>query len=254
MAVDRQHEAAPGGEPGANNDSRGVASMSATVRPAAGAYQVMPALTVEEYAALKADIAEHGIRVPVVLDQHGDIIDGHHRVAIAAELGIANYPRMTRAYATEKDRYRDAFALNMARRHLTRRQTRELIVQELARDPGRSNREIGRLLGADHKTVGAVRRDLAGEIPHPEQGGLSTAEAREITDAVRAHLNEVDELVSQAVRGGVAPIAIIGQLSVMLLDLEDKLGAERANAVRRSVVEPRIRDLIGVNSSDGGAS
>jgi hypothetical protein len=127
----------------------------------------MPALSEDEYAALKADIAERGIVVPVVEDQHGNVLDGHHRVRIAAELGIG-YPTELRNVADDDEARRVAFALNLARRHLTREQRRQLIAREITADPGRSDREIGRLLGVDHKTVGSVRRELRGEVPHPE--------------------------------------------------------------------------------------
>ena len=43
-------------------------------RPQAGLYQVMPPLTAEEYEALRDDIAAHGVRVPIDVDQHGHIL------------------------------------------------------------------------------------------------------------------------------------------------------------------------------------
>ena len=46
-------------------------------------WQVMPPLTEDEYAALREDIAANGVTVPVIVDQHGVIIDGHHRQKIA---------------------------------------------------------------------------------------------------------------------------------------------------------------------------
>ena len=49
---------------------------------------MLPALTDEEYAALKDDIREHGILVPVIVDEANEILDGVHRVRIATELGI----------------------------------------------------------------------------------------------------------------------------------------------------------------------
>lgn len=42
------------------------------------AYQLMPPLSGDEYAALRADVAEHGIRVPIDVDEHDVILDGHH--------------------------------------------------------------------------------------------------------------------------------------------------------------------------------
>ena len=43
-------------------------------------YQFLPDLTSDEYEALKADIRERGVMVPVELDEAGHILDGHHRV------------------------------------------------------------------------------------------------------------------------------------------------------------------------------
>ena len=51
-----------------------------------GAYQIMPPLTAAEYAALKADIAEHGVLVAVEMDEEGNVLDGHHRVRACQEL------------------------------------------------------------------------------------------------------------------------------------------------------------------------
>ncbi len=51
-------------------------------------FQVMPDLAPDEYEALKSDIAKRGIQIPVLIDQAGDIVDGHHRFRIATELGI----------------------------------------------------------------------------------------------------------------------------------------------------------------------
>lgn len=41
-------------------------------------YQLLPDLTEEEYEALKADIAERGVMVPIELDEQGNVLDGHH--------------------------------------------------------------------------------------------------------------------------------------------------------------------------------
>ncbi|HSJ73819.1 MAG TPA: tyrosine-type recombinase/integrase [Miltoncostaeaceae bacterium] len=64
---------------------------------------MLPALTDDEYAALKADIREHGILYPLIVDEDGRILDGVHRARIAAELhppddrlpGAAAFPGFT---------------------------------------------------------------------------------------------------------------------------------------------------------------
>jgi len=137
---------------------------AATMRP----YQVMPPLSDEERAALRADIAERGVLVPVVTDQHGTVIDGHHRQEIAGELGVP-YRVDVVEVAGEDEARSVARMYNLARRHLTREQKRQLVADELTARPGRSDREIARMMRCDHKTVGSVRREMRGEIPHPAE-------------------------------------------------------------------------------------
>jgi hypothetical protein len=56
---------------------------------------------------------------------------------------------------------------NIHRRHLTAEQKRELIAKVLKEKPELSNRQLGEMLKADHKTVGSTRDKLeaTGEIP-----------------------------------------------------------------------------------------
>lgn len=55
-------------------------------------YQPLPDLPLDQYERLKADIARHGIQVPVEVHERGHLLDGHHRVRIAKELGIEDVP------------------------------------------------------------------------------------------------------------------------------------------------------------------
>lgn len=133
---------------------------------AATPYQLLPELADDEYVSLKADIAQRGVQVPVEYDELGNILDGHHRVRACEELGIKDWPSLVRGGMSEDEKRRHVRRLNLARRHLSRKAKRQLIGDELVADPDRSDRELGRLLGVDHKTVGSVRRELRGEVPH----------------------------------------------------------------------------------------
>jgi ParB-like chromosome segregation protein Spo0J len=139
-----------------------------SARPTARKYQVMPPLSAEEYAALRADIAERGVLVPVVRDQHGNLLDGHHRVQVAEELGIDYRVDVVQVHDDGQARTL-ARTYNLSRRHLSRAQKRQLIADEITANPDRSDRDIGRLFGCDHKTVGSVRRELSGEFPQPDE-------------------------------------------------------------------------------------
>lgn len=211
-----------------------------------GAYQVMPDLTSDEYAALKVEITNNGIQVPLVLDQDGSIIDGHNRVAIANELGIKGYPYQVKTYGTEEERRRDALALNLARRHLTQQQKRSLISEEIRRNPDRSDREIGRLLACDHKTVGAVRRELTGgEIPQPEPT-LRATEQRIGFYRVHSFLAEFPWIDDEEFATFVDSIKRHGLLTPITLTHDRKTmvnGRIRYRACEAAGVEPQFHTL-----------
>jgi ParB-like chromosome segregation protein Spo0J len=162
-------------------------------------WQVMPPLSTEEYAGLREDIAAHGVLVPITVDQHGVIIDGHHRAKIAEELGIS-CPRAVREFANDDERHDAALGLNLKRRHLNREQMRELIAVEFERTPEASDRAVARRLGCSPSTVGAVRRVSkldSGESLTEEERRLA---AEEFTERIRDDLADWDRLAWRCIR------------------------------------------------------
>ncbi len=128
-------------------------------------YQVMPALTPEEYAALKASIAEYGVLLPIQFDDEDNVLDGHHRLRACEELGIKDYPSIIRVGLSEDEKIELIVALNLDRRHLTPEQRQEIVVN--LREQGWSLRRIGESLAVDE---GTVRGDLArAEYSAPEK-------------------------------------------------------------------------------------
>ena len=90
-------------------------------------YQLFDPLTDEEFAALKEDIAEHGILVPVEVDEDGSLLDGHHRARAWGELTAegrvtGDYPTIVRSGMTEQEKRIHVRKLNLLRRQLTREQ------------------------------------------------------------------------------------------------------------------------------------
>src|SRR5262249_38288470 len=49
-------------------------------------YQLLPPLTPEERAALKESIRQHGVMMQIEKDEHGNVLDGHHRLELVEEL------------------------------------------------------------------------------------------------------------------------------------------------------------------------
>jgi len=124
-------------------------------------YQLLPPLSAAEYAALKADIRERGILVPVELDEQLNILDGHHRVRIWHELKAEGarpepYARLIRGGLTEEEKRARVLALNLYRRHLRPEERGEWVAQ-IKRELRLTNAEIATLAGVDTATV---TRDL----------------------------------------------------------------------------------------------
>jgi len=126
-------------------------------------YQLLPDLGPEEFAALKADIATNGVRVPVVVTaESGSVLDGHHRIlaweeARAEGAKVPDFPRQVVRLASDDARVDLVLATNLFRRHLTPAQRRKLVAD--LRDQGWSVRRIADVLGASKSTVAG---DMAG--------------------------------------------------------------------------------------------
>lgn len=111
--------------------------------------QLFDALPAHIEDALRASIQRFGVLVPVVKDQHGNIIDGHHRSRIADELGVKYRVDVVRV-ADEDEAREIARTLNSDRRHLSDEQRMAVAVK--MRQEGRSLTQIGEALAhADGK-------------------------------------------------------------------------------------------------------
>lgn len=128
-------------------------------------YQLLPELDPAAFEALKADILEKGVLVPIERDETGTLLDGHHRVRAIEELRssghkIADPPVMIRAGFTESEKRAHVRALNLHRRHLSATQRRQIIAEQLGDTPDASDRMIAKRLAVSHSTVAMVRRRL----------------------------------------------------------------------------------------------
>lgn len=123
----------------------------------------MPALTDEEFAMLKADIAKRGVVVPIVLDDSGNILDGHNRIAAIAQLE-AETPGLQIPYDTtvvsrlsEPEKRDYVFSINLKRRHLSEQQRLSLLVS--LRTEGKTREEIAEIAGVSPVTVWRQLKD-----------------------------------------------------------------------------------------------
>lgn len=147
---------------------------------------LLPALSDNDYELLKADIAQRGVQVPVEYDELGEILDGHHRVRSCQDLGIKDWPKIIRSGMTKEEKVEHALSLNMNRRHLTRKQRKELVVN--LRAQGWSLRRIAERVGVSDFTV---RQDItaSGAINHAP-ATVTGADGKQYPAAQTAPSNE----------------------------------------------------------------
>ncbi|HEX7926472.1 MAG TPA: MT-A70 family methyltransferase [bacterium] len=121
-------------------------------------YQFLPPLSRAEYEALKADIAARGgLHSPVVVDENGQVLDGHHRLKACEELGID--PTVDqRPFPSEAHKEAFALASNLSRRQLSPEQRSTV-------------REYQRQVYLDLRQAGCKQEEAAGLVGVPQQTG-----------------------------------------------------------------------------------
>ena len=122
------------------------------------AYQLLPPLSQDEYESLKTSIAKYGVLVPVEVDESGNVLDGHHRIEICNELGLNDWPTVTKTFGSEEEKQAYIYMVNLARRQLSRDQLKEIREEQrqlalLFKRQGKRQNEIGGLLGVSQSTI-----------------------------------------------------------------------------------------------------
>lgn len=117
---------------------------------------LLPPLSSEEFDSLKQSVKAEGVRVPIDVDENGNVLDGYHRLKIDP-----NAPRRIIPNSkdwTEAQRKAYAYKANLERRQLSPEQKSEINAgrRETARElsaQGMKQRDIGLSLGAPQRTV-----------------------------------------------------------------------------------------------------
>jgi hypothetical protein len=224
-------------------------------------YQLLPKLSEEDYQRLRADIAERGIMVPVEVDEDGNILDGHHRMAIAQELGI-KCPTIVRRDMAEHDKRIHAVMLNLARRQLTGPQ-KVLLGRRI--EPDIAARAAARRAQAEGQPRG-TKSSLPDSCPEENQGKETRDEVAEVVglgsgrtyernkkvmdqaEEMAKESPEIAEVLAAAERGE----AEMGDVRKALGRAERQKAEERQVAEERDEIDPPI--IKSASASDWLAS
>ena len=130
---------------------------------------LFPKLDIVAEVTLRYNIKKHGLLVPILVDQNGDVLDGHHRKAICERYKIPLRTE-TRHCADDQERLRVAIEANTDRRHgWTDAVERDAYIRMWSTKYKMSNREIARAMRVSHSTVNKALRPAAGRnVPAAE--------------------------------------------------------------------------------------
>jgi hypothetical protein len=214
------------------------------VHPAAA---FMPMMSDDELDELAKDIEANGLRQPLVFDSMGNaaqLVDGRNRAEALERLG-RKLPWPGRSPVTRaswlkphEDPVAYVMSANVRRRHLTREQKRDVIAELLKLAPERSDRQVAKDVGVDHKTVGNVRRqgEATGEIPQStERVGadgktrMHVVRAPYAVEAERAAIAEADRTLNE-----------LAEQQRDLADVDRRLTRAEAEVERREAADNDI--------------
>lgn len=132
-----------------------------TIYPPHEVCGIFPMMSPDEFAGLKADIAEYGQREPIWLHA-GQVIDGRNRLRACVELGIDPWFRKWDDGASLVE---FVVSLNLHRRHLSSGQ-RAACGTEIEERLALEAKERQRSAGGDRKSVEA-KRSVPARLPEP---------------------------------------------------------------------------------------
>ncbi|MQB01460.1 MAG: hypothetical protein GEU78_14405 [Actinobacteria bacterium] len=146
--------------------------------------RAIPQVSEKEFLDLAADIKLNGVELPIVV-YNGQVLDGRHRLAIAAALGMPL--QVTEVDGDEARAKARVLSLNVNRRHLTSAQRASIVRQLFLPEAKEKAKERQQLAGGD-KTGQSAQRSSARSAPEPvkatedavkESGSLATVRSVE---------------------------------------------------------------------------
>ena len=145
---------------------------------------IFPLMTGEDFESLKRDIAEHGLRDPIIVHDN-QIIDGRNRYGICVELGIE--PRFV-PWDRNGSLIDFVISKNLHRRHLNESQ-RAMVAARLAEYKHGGNRSKSQIC------------DL---VPQSEAGKMLNVGKRSVEHAYKVQSTGLPELSEKVDRGEIA--------------------------------------------------
>jgi hypothetical protein len=180
---------------------------------------LFPMLSGDTLAMLSADIAEHGIREPVMLYQ-GKVLDGRNRCLAANDIGI-DVP--TREFAGD-DAAALAFVIstNLHRRHLTESQRASIAARLANMRLGENQHSRG---SANLQTLLPEVAPIAPPVTTAAAAAMLNVSERSVATARKVHEHGAPELVA-AVDSGITSVSAAAEIAQVPHDQQREIVAK----------------------------
>jgi len=204
---------------------------------------LLPPLGTEERNALAASIQAEGVRDPVVVDEEGNVLDGHHRLKVDPKAP----QRVIRGLSpAEKQAY--VFQANFHRRNLTHEQKRELLkamktIAFALRDEDKkknTQERVAMLLGVAQNTVSVWFSNIKDDNAKPDARIKINPKAKPL---IALRVQEGESLAQVAADVGVSP----GRIS-QIVKAEQKATEQKEE--RQKAVRQLGEDILGIRHAD----
>ena len=201
--------------------------MNEQERPYHPAADIFPMMQGDEFEALKADIAAHGLHDPITLDADGAILDGRNRHMACT---LTDKPLKFEKWDGEGSAVDFVLSRNLHRRHLNETQ-RAMVANKISNMsqgertdlepsvnlPKVSQSEAAKMLNVSTSMVGkvkAIERDAPELLPEMEAGNMTANKAsKEVKKAAR-------EPKPAIVEASKSPRLLVGRAEKLELDNE----------------------------------
>ena len=206
---------------------------------------LLPPLSAEEFSSLKDDIKSHGVLQPVVIDEIGNILDGHHRYRVDK-----NAPTVSITGLSDAEKRAFVQSSNMKRRNLSPEQKAEVRQQMIATAKALKEEDSKKWTQVKIAKAFGVSREVVSDWLDISNGSPTKAYIDARVSVPKDRRQEiVDRVESGDRQADIAADFGISQPRVTQIAVQEKKRSENkasANAIAEKKVEPTFGKLYDV--------
>jgi hypothetical protein len=220
-----------GGKEGEKATNKGLRSVQFGLKVDHEYESAVPPMSDQQYRALKESLKRDGQIMPIIVNEHNVVLDGHHRLRAMSELGIPPYFE-TKRFKSREEELAFIIRINLQRRQMNPFQRIEAAYKLESIEAKKANERRLKVLRR-----GKAELPSGKNIPNGERGGRAidrcAGEAALSSDTYRKGreiIKRGSEALKEQVRSGELSIdKAYRQLATKVAQKEDREGSLQEN-------------------------